>query len=104
MPQRLTLRRGNDQKVTLSGLRGVETDVFLNAATVKATLFDSRGKPIPVFSDVVMSYVTDSEGNYEWRIASHTLMLPPGVEYQLVISAKQDELDYRTVRPVSIVE
>lgn len=104
MSQRLTLRRGNDQKVTLSGLRGVETDVYLNSATVKATLFDSRGTPIPVFTDVPMTYVTASNGSYEWRIASHTLMLGLGVEYQLVITARQGELDYRTVRAVSVVD
>jgi len=102
---RVTLKRGNDQVVTVKGLRTTDQPpVYLNAATVKGTLHDQKGQPIPIFADVPFQYVPDSKGDYEWQIESQTMMLPKGMEYSLVLTAKQDELDYRTVHVVSVVD
>jgi hypothetical protein len=102
---RIVLKRGNDQVVTLTGLRTTDpTPIYLNAATVKATLCDSKGQPLPDFSDVVMPYVDGSEGNYEWAIEADAMMLPKSTEYSLILTAQQDELDYRAVHAVSVVD
>lgn len=101
---RVVLRRGNDQVVTLLGLKTTDTKVYLNLATVTGTLFDSKGHAIPGFQNVPMTYVPDSEGNYEWLIEGVTMMLPKNVEYTLEIKAVQSGLNYRSVNPVSVVD
>jgi hypothetical protein len=102
---RVTLRRGNDQVVTMVGLRTTDAPpTFLNSATVKATLHDPKGQPLPMFTDVTMEYVPESDGNYEWHIAADTMMLPKSVEYSLVMTAKQGELDYRAVHVASVID
>jgi hypothetical protein len=102
---RVILKRGNDQVVTMTGLRTTAVvPVYLNEATVKATLQDSKGANIPAFTDVPMVYVPDSSGDYEWVIESDTMMLPKSVEYSLVITAVQEGLNYRVVHPVSVVD
>lgn len=99
---RLILKRGNDQIVTLTGLQADGTGEYLNDALVKATLLDGRGQPIPPFQNLTMPYKAGSDGEYEWIIDAPTMMLAKNVEYLLVITAKQGELDYRTVRPVTV--
>jgi hypothetical protein len=102
---RITLKRGNDQVVTLKGLRTTTPPpIYLNTAIVKATLRDQKEQPIPGFQDISLPYVPGSDGNYEWVIDSTVMMLPKGSEYSLVFVAKQDELDYRVVHPVSVVD
>lgn len=101
---RVVLRRGNDQVVTLTGLRTTDSGTFLNDAMVTATLFDSRGNVVPGLGNVPMLYVAGSNGNYEWQIDAADTMISKSVEYSLEIKAKQQELDYRTVHVVSVVD
>jgi hypothetical protein len=101
---RVILKRGNDQVVTLHGLKAVQSGLFLNEATVKATLQDSKNVAIPAFTNVPMVYVPSSDGTYEWTIEADTMMLPKSVEYSLVITAVQESLNYRVVHPVSVVD
>jgi len=101
---RVVLRRGNDQVVTLLGLKTTDTKVYLNLATVKGTLLDSRGCPIPGFQNIPMTYVPGSDGNYEWVVEGSTMMLPKNVEYSLEINAEQSGLTYRSVNVVSVVD
>lgn len=104
MATRVILKRGNDQIVSLVGLRSTNLDIYLNEAVVKATLVDSKGVPVPAFIDVDMPYVLDSNGTYEWVIESDTMMLNKSVEYQLIVTAVQEGYNYRVVHPVSIVD
>jgi len=102
---RVVIKRGNDQVVTLVGLRTTDpVTVYLNSAEVKATLFDSKGTVVQPFQEVSMPYVQGSEGNYEWSIAAANSMLSMGVEYSLEIKAVQDALNYRAVHAVSVVD
>ena len=102
---RVVLKRGNDQVVTLVGLRTTDpVTVYLNAATVTATLYDSRGTVVEPFQDVPMPYVPESDGEYELAIAAATSMLPKSVEYSLEIKAVQDDLNYRAVHVTSVVD
>ena len=101
---RVILKRGNDQVVSMTGLRNTDTGEYLNTATVRATLYDSRGQIVPAFKDVFMSHVPGSNGDYEWTIESDTMMLPKSVEYSLEFKAVQGSLNYRVVHPVSVVD
>jgi hypothetical protein len=101
---RVTLRRGNDQVVTLVGLRTSDTAIWLNAADVKATLLDQKGKPLPAFVNQPMTYIPGSNGTYEWFVHANQMMLPKGVEYQLEVKAQQAGFTYRVVHVVSVVD
>jgi hypothetical protein len=102
---RITLKRGNDQIVTLKGLRTTSSPpVYLNEAVVKGQLRDNKEQPIPGYQDISLPYVPGSDGNYEWVIESSTMMLPKGSEYSMVFTARQAELNYRVVHPVSVVD
>lgn len=102
---RITLKRGNDQVVTLVGLRTTATPpVYLNTATVVATLLDHKGQVVQPFDEVEVVYVPASEGDYAWEIEGSDLMIPKGIDYSLVLTAEQDGLDYRTVHVVSVVD
>ena len=101
---RVILRRGNDQVVTLTGLRTSDTKIYLNDADVKATLLDSKGKIIPQFQNVPMTYVIGSNGAYEWFVHANQMMLPKSVEYQLEIKAQQSGFNYRVVHVVSVID
>jgi len=98
---RLVLKRGTDQIVTLTGLRATDTQSYLNTATVKGTLLD-RGQPIPALKDIPMTYVPESNGDYEWLILASQSMLQKNVEYSLVVVAQQGSLNYRTTSPVTV--
>lgn len=104
MSSRVILKRGNDQVVTLAGLRATDLNMYLNEAVVTATLLDSKGAVVPAFQNVPMLYVPGSDGSYEWVIESATMMLPKNVEYSLVFTAEQAGLNYRVVHPVSVVD
>jgi len=99
---RIELKRGNDQIVTLPGLRLVSNGQFLNAAVVTATLYDSKGVVVPSVNQVTMEHVPDSNGDYLWPIDGHTLMLSPSTQYTLVITAREDEKDFRASYEVTI--
>lgn len=101
---RVILKRGNDQIVSMTGLRNTKTGTYLNDATVKASLFDSKWQPLPYFQDAQMAYVPGSNGNYQWQVEGSQMMLPKGTEYSLVFTAEQGGLNYRVVHVVSIVD
>ena len=89
--------------VTLLGLQSVE-GIYLNAATVKATLRDSKEMPIPAFANVSMPYIPGSDGAYYWWVQGAVMMLPKHVEYSLEIKAEQSGLKYRVVHVVSVID
>ena len=99
---RITLKRGNDQIITLSGLRIMHTAEYLNAATVIGNILDVKGKPVPSLSNATMTYVPDSNGEYEWKVAGQATMIPPNKSYLLVVTAAQESMHYRTTCPVTV--
>lgn len=79
----------NDNLVVIEGLRDTSTPGgYLNAATVKATLYDPDGAPISGATDIDCNYVSASNGDYEGTIQSTaSLTNEPG--YTLVIDASE---------------
>jgi hypothetical protein len=58
----------NTQIVQLQGLQDVATGLYLNAATVTATLYDQRGNADPVLNGIMLSYIAGSEGSYQGTV------------------------------------
>ena len=79
----------NDNLVRIEGLRDASAGgAYLNAATVTATLNDPSGDPITGATAIGMSYVSNSEGDYEGVLQS-TISVTDGLKYTLVIDAVQ---------------
>lgn len=99
---RITIKRGCSQTITLPFLRNRADDVPVNDAVVKGTLLDGRGAAIPAFSNVPLSYVTASDGDYQWDIDGETMLLPIGDFYHVVLVAKAGVIDYRCQHNVTV--
>lgn len=64
LPSVIYLYPLNTQVVEIDGLQDVIAQVYLNSATVSATLFDQRGVADPVLNEISMGYVAGTNGNY----------------------------------------
>lgn len=83
---------GNDNNLTLSGLRNAETGGYLNDAAVTATLTTMDGVAVPGQSwPAPLNYVADSQGCYR-LVLSRALPLVNGRYYRLQVDAEGDSL------------
>ena len=74
---------GNDNNVTLDGVKNGATNTFLNSATVTMTLKDSADANVSGESwPVTMAYVASSDGIYRGTLRD-TLSLTHGAPYTL---------------------
>ena len=64
----LYLYPSNTQILTVTGLQDVVTGLYLNSATVKATLVNEHGVTDAVLVDITLTYVTDSNGTYQGTV------------------------------------
>lgn len=64
------------------------TKLFLNNATVTATLVNFRGVADPVFNNIPLNYVNGTDGQYQGQVSS-TFNPDKGGGYKLVITAVQ---------------
>lgn len=87
----IVIFKRNDQTITVTGLRNAETGVFLNAATVRATLLDPSGQPVSGFNNLSLSYIASSNGNYRGQV-EETFDPPEGTGYTLVVDATEGTL------------
>jgi hypothetical protein len=78
---------GNDNSLTLDGLRNGESGEFINSAVVMATLTTMAGAVVPGQTfPAPMQYVTDSQGCYR-LILKGALTLVNGQYYKVQVSA-----------------
>jgi hypothetical protein len=78
----------NTQVITITGLQDIVSGLYLDAATVTATLFDQYGNPDPILNEVVMAYLPGSNGNYQGTVPA-TFNPALGDGYTLQILADQ---------------
>lgn len=81
---------GNTNLLTLTGLKDIITDAFINNATVTVTITDNCEKPLegagwPVWP-IVMEYIASSDGDYR-AILVDSLPFKAGVPYEAAIYA-----------------
>jgi hypothetical protein len=100
----IVLQRGTDHVVTLPGLRqNVTPVVYLNAATVRATLYLPLRVVVPWLRSALMTYVTDSDGTYTLAVEGQLLLnLPPSTLYKLEVKAVEGSQHFRTVVDVNV--
>jgi hypothetical protein len=88
VPSRLVLTQHNSQLIQIWGMRDALTNNFLNSATLKATLLDANREPVTGCIDIVMNYVSNSNGDYTGVVDS-TFSPDVGSEYTMVIDGGQ---------------
>ena len=86
VPVKLIPVRLNDQYLEIDGLQDAVTLVYYSNATVMATLVDQLGDPVPGFTNVAMSYIAGTNGNYRGLVVQ-TFNPPLGVGYTVQITA-----------------
>lgn len=68
IPTLLSLFPNNTQVINFFGLQDIVTGLYLNQATVTASLRTARGDLDPVFQDIPLEFVSGSNGNYQGTI------------------------------------
>lgn len=87
-PPRVTLYQDNTQEVQIFGLRDADTQVFLNAASIEATLLDEDRNEVSGLVGIQLVYVPGSNGNYSGVVGAD-FEPPVGSNYTLVIDGDQ---------------
>jgi hypothetical protein len=78
----------NSTVITVTGLQDFLSLVYLDSATVTATLFDERGNKDSTINGLPLNYIPASNGNYQ-GIVPDTFNAAIGSRYQLQITALQ---------------
>jgi hypothetical protein len=78
---------GNDNLIEADGLKdAAAAAVYLNVATLTATLQDANGAPVSGASNIALSYVANSNGKYQGNLED-TVVITDGTDYTLVLDA-----------------
>lgn len=88
---------GNDMELRLHGFKDSD-DVYVNDATVTATVKDSDGVDVPGAVGIVLSYVSGSNGNYE-GVLPDTVALVAGSKYMIHYTGTRGGLTYHAEVP-----
>jgi hypothetical protein len=89
VPIKVVFTRKNDQYVEIDGLQdptNPDQTVYVNNATVFATLVDQFGNPVAGLNNVELFYLGGSNGDYR-GLVEQTFNPKIGVGYTLKISA-----------------
>ncbi|SRR6266403_1379733 len=101
LPTVINLYPNNTQVIQITELQDKVSGTFLIAATVTATLYDSRGVADPIFNAIPMTYVPGTDATYQGIIpASFTAKLGGG--YTLVLIATQSGVQGQFTIPVVV--
>jgi hypothetical protein len=96
----LTLYRGSDGTLKLTGLSVAETGAYLNAATVTYAIKDPATGDTVSGGSGTMSYVAASNGNYTVEIDAAVTVLMTADRYRVDVTAIEGS--YKDVRRIRI--
>ena len=85
---RVVLFQDNTQRIQLHGLRDADTGVFINGASLTATLLDQNRNQVAGLIGVAMPYVSGTNGNYQGTVGA-SFAPPVGTNYTLIIDGDQ---------------
>lgn len=91
-PSKILLYAGNTQALLVQGLQDASqlpNIVFLDAASVTATLVDDDGNQIPGCIGVTLNYQAGSNGNYLGIFGDVNFQPPEGTGYTLLVDATE---------------
>jgi hypothetical protein len=91
----------NTQVLNVVGLQDITTGLFLNAATVVATLFDEHGNADPIINNLAMGYIPASNGQYQGTVPD-TFNAKLGGGYNMVITALQAGIQAQFTIPAQV--
>jgi len=86
IPSEVVMFRLNDQFIEIDGLVDPTTGTAINGATVTATLVDESGAQVPSLTNVALTYIAGSAGNYR-GLVEQTFNPSLGSGYTLTIKA-----------------
>ena len=70
LPPVIYLYPNNTQVIQVTEVKDEITGQYLTAASVTATLYNSRGQPDPVLQNIVMTYVPGTNATYNGFVPS----------------------------------
>jgi hypothetical protein len=91
-PSKMYVYPGNTQMITVEGLQDLSqlpALVFLNAASLTATLVDDDGNQIQGCIGIPLTYVLGSNGNYIGTFGDNTFQPGIGTGYTLIVEGSQ---------------
>ncbi|SRR5258706_6572686 len=101
LPTIIYLYPNNTQVIQITELQDKVSGTFLVAATVSATLYDSRGNADPIFNAIPMTYVPGTDSTYQGIIpASFSPKLGSG--YTIVLLAAQSGVQAQFTIPAVV--
>lgn len=98
------LYKKNSQVYQIVGLKdnSVSPAVYLNTATVTATLKDSTGASVAGFTNVSGAYVSASNGVYNFSVDPTLFDPPAGGGYILAVTATQNSKQWYVETPFKV--
>lgn len=82
--------QGNTQLFTLTGLQDKVTGDFINNnGTLQVTLVDDQGTSVPGCIEIVMSYLSGTDGNYQGIFGDSDFYPPIGTGYTLLVDGEE---------------
>jgi hypothetical protein len=80
------ITQGNTQALTIEGLMDATTSTFLNDWTnIQMTLVDDQGNPVAGCTEIDLTYVANSNGNYTGVFGDGNFYPALGTNYKLLI-------------------
>lgn len=86
VPSTVLLYPENTTVIEMDGLQDEVSGAYILDATVTATLIDCNGTPDPILKDIVLAFITASNGNYQ-GVVPNTFNAALGSGYTLQVKA-----------------
>lgn len=80
---------GSDNLITLTGLYDIVDAAYINNATIKAEIFTFADQETQIGDDIVLAYITGSDGNYRGQLGNDAALTIDTV-YVLLITVTKD--------------
>jgi hypothetical protein len=101
LPTIIFLYPGNTQLINITGLQDQASGLYLDAATISATLYDRLGNQDGVLNNISLGYLPGTNGNYQGTVPAG-FNATIGTGYSLVITAAQSGIQSKWTIPAQV--
>lgn len=96
--------QGNTSLITLLGLTNLQTDAYINGATLTVTLLDQNGNAVSSLSGVAMTADGADTGGYFAIVGGSGFAPAIGPGYQLLFQGSSSDGAIKRVTPAIVVQ